>query len=59
MEQSHLQEIFKLQEQIESALEKNNLELETLSKRLDASVHVLLANKQTENSLSLSEISTN
>ena len=58
MEQSQLQEIFKLQEQIESALEKNNFEeLETLSKRLDASVHVLLANKQTENSLSLSEIS--
>ena len=58
MDQKQLKEIFKLQEQIECALQKNNFEeLDKLSKRLDASVKVLLANKETENSLSRSEIS--
>ena len=58
MDQNQLQEILKLQEQIECALDKNNFEeLDNLSKRLDASVKILFANKETENSLSHSEIS--
>ena len=57
MDQKQLQEISKLQEQIECALNKNNFEeLNNLSKRLDASIKILLANKETENSLSHSEV---
>ena len=58
MDQNQLQEILKLQEKIEFALDKNNFEeLDALSKRLDASVKILLTKSEVKNSLSHSEIS--